>query len=334
MRVSEAEIDRQLAARPQDFQALIAKADLRSSVGDDRAAVSFYQAALRAAQAAGTALPHAWKAPIERAQAAIAAAHGRFEEHLERYLATAGLGPGRRPERFQKSLDLMTGRRQTQLQLQRPGAYYYPDLPQRRYYERPELPWACEVEAAAPGIKSELDAWLARPGGGAFRPYLVSDSSRPRTEYHGLVDNPAWSTLYVWEKGGAVAELEAHFPTTLSLMRRLPLPKIGVRAPSVLFSRLSPGARIPPHHGMLNARLICHLPLVVPPGCGFRVGGETRRWEEGKLLVFDDSIEHEAWNDSAEDRIILIFDVWRPELDAAERRAVTALFEAIDSYGT
>jgi aspartyl/asparaginyl beta-hydroxylase (cupin superfamily) len=83
---------------------------------------------------------------------------------------------------------------------------------------------------------------------------------------------------------------------------------------------------------MLNARLICHLPLVVPPGCGFRVASEVREWREGELLVFDDSVEHEAWNGGTSDRIILIFDIWRPELSAEERRAVTAMFEAIDSY--
>jgi aspartyl/asparaginyl beta-hydroxylase (cupin superfamily) len=95
---------------------------------------------------------------------------------------------------------------------------------------------------------------------------------------------------------------------------------------------LRPGARIPPHHGVLNSRLICHLPLIVPDRCGFRVGNETRAWEEGKLLVFDDSMEHEAWNDSDRDRVVLIFDVWRPELGEADRRAITTMFEAIDDY--
>ena len=109
------------------------------------------------------------------------------------------------------------------------------------------------------------------------------------------------------------------------------MPRISVRAPNVLFSKLAAGARIPPHHGMLNARLICHLPLVVPSGCGFRVGGETREWEQGKLLIFDDTIEHEAWNQGPLDRIILIFDVWHPDLDQHERRAITSLFNAIDA---
>jgi aspartyl/asparaginyl beta-hydroxylase (cupin superfamily) len=100
----------------------------------------------------------------------------------------------------------------------------------------------------------------------------------------------------------------------------------------VLFSLLRPGAHIPPHHGMLNCRLICHLPLIVPPGCWLRVGSETREWEDGKLLIFDDSIEHEARNDSDETRIILLFDVWRPELTEQERAGVSAMFDAIDEY--
>jgi aspartyl/asparaginyl beta-hydroxylase (cupin superfamily) len=127
--------------------------------------------------------------------------------------------------------------------------------------------------------------------------------------------------------------MEERFPQTLAAVEQLDLPRITVRAPSILFSRLAAGASIPPHHGVMNARLICHLPLIVPPGCGFRVGGEVREWREGELLVFDDTVEHEAWNQGSSDRIILIFDVWRPEVSAEERRAITALFEVVDNYG-
>ncbi|MFN3726884.1 MAG: aspartyl/asparaginyl beta-hydroxylase domain-containing protein [Allosphingosinicella sp.] len=332
MTADEAEIDQRLAADPRDIEALAAKADARHAAGDDRAAAAFYKAVLSAAAAVGGPLPMSLKPIVERAQRGIAAAEVLFEGYLERSLAAAGLTPGTRPPRFQESLDLLTGRRSGTMQLQQPSAYYYPGLPQRRYYERSELPWAAQIEAATSVIRGELDAWLAR-GTEGFTPYLVNDPGRPRRDFHGLLDNPAWSTLYIWEKGAPVVNLAPHFPGTLAAVEKLALPHITVRAPSVLFSRLGPGARIPPHHGMLNARLICHLPLIVPEGCGFRVGGETRKWEVGKLLVFDDTVEHEAWNNSDEDRIILIFDVWRPELDATERRAVTALFEAIDAYG-
>jgi aspartyl/asparaginyl beta-hydroxylase (cupin superfamily) len=89
---------------------------------------------------------------------------------------------------------------------------------------------------------------------------------------------------------------------------------------------LKAGAHIAAHTGMFNTRLICHLPLIVPPDCRFRVGNEVREWQPGKLMIFNDTIEHEAWNDSAEDRVILIFDIWRPELSDREKHELTALF--------
>jgi aspartyl/asparaginyl beta-hydroxylase (cupin superfamily) len=326
----EAEVDALLEREPGNIEALVRKGDCRFDAGDDRAATAFYRAALGAA-ARAQPLPDSLRPIIERAQSGIARAHAFFQRQLDTSLAASGFPEGARPERFQESLDLMLGRRHADMQLQQPTAYYFPALPQRRYYESSELDWAAAIEAAAPAIREELLAYLSS-GEDRFSPYMVSDPSRPPRDFHGLVDNPEWSTLYIWEKGARVAALADHFPRTLEAIESLDIPHISVRAPSILFSRLAPGARIPPHHGVMNARLICHLPLIVPPGCGFRVGGETREWEEGKLLVFDDTVEHEAWNLGTSDRIILIFDVWRPELDADERRAVTALFEAVDGY--
>ena len=108
--------------------------------------------------------------------------------------------------------------------------------------------------------------------------------------------------------------------------------RVANRSPSVLFSLLRPGAHIPAHTGMVNTRLIGHLPLIVPPGCEFRVGNEMRPWVEGKAWMFDDTIEHEAWNRSGETRVILLFEIWRPELTPAERALVDAMFAAIDAH--
>ncbi len=115
----------------------------------------------------------------------------------------------------------------------------------------------------------------------------------------------------------------------------LPTPRVAIasRSPTALFSLLRPDTHIRPHHGMLNTRLICHLPLITPPGCALRVGNETREWRAGELLIFDDSFEHEAWNRGSETRVVLLFEIWRPELAAEERAALTRIFEAIDSYG-
>jgi aspartyl/asparaginyl beta-hydroxylase (cupin superfamily) len=288
----EAEIDAMLEREPQNISALVRKGELRASGGDDRAAAAFFKAALRAA-AAAQPLPSSMRPIVERAQTGLAQCEASFERHTEEALSATGFPAGARPSRFEESLQLMRGLRQTKLQLQQPTGYYLPGLPQRRYYERSELPWAAEIEAAAPAIKAELLDYLA-VGESAFSPYMVSDPRRPRTEYHGLLDNPDWSTLYIFEKGRRVPELQEQFPGTLDAVEQLDVPRITVRAPSILFSRLAPGARIPPHHGIMNARLICHLPLIVPPGCGFRVGGEVRQWREGELLVFDDTVEHEV----------------------------------------
>jgi aspartyl/asparaginyl beta-hydroxylase (cupin superfamily) len=95
-----------------------------------------------------------------------------------------------------------------------------------------------------------------------------------------------------------------------------------------MFSLLAPRTRIPPHTGAANTRLVCHLPLIVPPGCGFRVGAATREWRVGEAFVFDDTIEHEAWNDSDELRVVLIIDLWAPALNQAERSAIAAVMGA------
>jgi aspartate beta-hydroxylase len=103
------------------------------------------------------------------------------------------------------------------------------------------------------------------------------------------------------------------------------------RSPSILFSLLRPGAKIPPHTGRANTRLICHLPLMVPENCGLRVGNDVRAPVEGKVWAFDDTIEHEAWNLSAHNRVVLIFEIWKPELSEQERGLVNGMFEAIDA---
>src|SRR5690349_21941847 len=173
----EAAVDALLEREPKNIEALVRKGELREEAGDDRAAQAFYQAAIGAAVAAQP-LPESLRPAIQKAQEGIARGRMLFERHLEHALAKAGFPEGERPERFQHSLDLMLGRRQTTLQLQQPTSYYFPGLPQRRYYERPELPWAAAVEAAAPAIRQELLDYLSS-GDDRFSPYIVNDPTRP-----------------------------------------------------------------------------------------------------------------------------------------------------------
>ncbi len=98
------------------------------------------------------------------------------------------------------------------------------------------------------------------------------------------------------------------------------------------FSILDAKTRIPPHTGVANTRLIVHVPLIVPPGCGFRVGVVQRGWEVGKAFVFDDTMEHEAWNDSDLPRAVLILDIWNPRLSEAERELVRVATAGVSEY--
>ncbi|MFN3388443.1 MAG: aspartyl/asparaginyl beta-hydroxylase domain-containing protein [Allosphingosinicella sp.] len=324
----EKALDSLLAMEPRSLRGLIMKGDCRGRAGDARGATRFYKAARTVAAGAGQ-LPPDLVAEMQRIEGELARADAAYRAHLEARLAEKGVGPEARSAAFQESLEILSGEKQ--IYVQQPSLYYFPRLPHIQFYEREAFAWAEALEAATDDIRREILAVAAEEG--AFRPYLVSDPDTPRTDFHGLSDNPDWSSLYLWENGAPVEANRPRFGATFAALEQVPLPRIGVRAPVVMFSRLRPGARIPPHSGSMNARLICHLPLVVPPGCGFRVGNEVREWEEGKLLVFDDTIEHEAWNEGTSDRIVLIFDIWRPELEEAERRAVAAVFEAVDEYG-
>jgi aspartyl/asparaginyl beta-hydroxylase (cupin superfamily) len=208
--------------------------------------------------------------------------------------------------------------------------FYFPGLPQRPFYERDEFDWLPRLEAQVPAIRAELDAVLA-DGDDGFQPYVERAEGRPAPA-NPLLDDPSWSAFFLWKNGEPVAANAARCPVTMAALAATPRPMIANWSPMGLFSVLRPGTHIRPHHGVLNTRLICHLPLIVPPGCGIRVGAETREWCEGETLIFDDSFEHEAWNRGDATRVVLLFEVWRPEITADERAALTRIFELIDTY--
>ena len=129
-----------------------------------------------------------------------------------------------------------------------------------------------------------------------------------------------------------MAEHLAQCPRTAEALALVDAVDIAGLCPNAMFSALAPGAHIPPHTGETNARLVAHLPLVVPERCSYRVGYDWRQWQEGKCWVFDDTIEHEARNDSDQLRVILMFDVWNPLLSQAEREMATAMTSAMRDW--
>lgn len=315
-----------LAADPSNIPALILKADVLSARGEDRNAMAWYQRAINLTDGLGGLSPTILSR-LDHAKARSRDLVQSFEAHLFDKVSEAGIVPEALDPRFAESLAILTGRQQPFYQ--EPKVFLYPGLPQIAFYDTAQFDWVKELEAAYPALRAE--ALAALESGEGASPYVQVEGHLPdRT--HALTNNRSWSAYRFWENGQFFEDNAARCPATIDAMGPLPLPAIKDRSPMAIFSILEPHTHIPPHNGMLNTRLICHLPLIVPDNCRLRVGNHTRAVEEGKVLIFDDSIEHEAWNDSDAVRVILLFEIWRPELSADEVKALTALYEAVNLY--
>ncbi len=316
-----------LSTAPRDLGALLAMADLSGREGDRRAQLAFLRSAL--AQAHVTAPPASATPLLQAAEATVRQLQAQLAVHVDTVVATLHLDqPGASPA-LRHAVALLRG--DVDLFLQQPSMFYYPGLPQRAWYERDEFDWVPAFEAEAGLMLVELQAALADPA--RFAPYVERSANRPPPANHLLAD-PSWGAAYLW-KGGVLTEgMDGIAPRTLAALATAPQPVVPGRSPMALWSRLTPGTHIAPHHGLLNTRLICHMPLIAPDGCAMRVGHETRDWQFGELRIFDDSFEHEAWNRGQSDRVILLFEIWRPEIPKDERAQLSALFEAIDTVDT
>lgn len=209
---------------------------------------------------------------------------------------------------------------------------HYPFLPADEFFERRHFPWMAEVEARTDAIRAEFLA-LQADASEAIRPYVRQEKGTPENKWTALDNRMDWGACFLWEYGEPNAPVLERCPETARALSALPRNHIPGRAPTAFFSLLKPRTAIPPHTGVTNTRAIVHLPLIVPEGCGFRVGGETREWKPGEAFAFDDTIEHEAWNDSDELRVVLIFDVWNPHLSEEEQALLMQFFAAADATG-
>jgi aspartyl/asparaginyl beta-hydroxylase (cupin superfamily)/Tfp pilus assembly protein PilF len=207
---------------------------------------------------------------------------------------------------------------------------HYPFLPADEYFDRELFPWLGELEAATDMMAQELEAVLADRDAG-LTPYIAMPAGVPANKWSALDKSLDWAAFHLWKEGVRFDEACERVPRTAKLVESLPMCQIAGRAPNVFFSILKAGSHIPAHTGVTNVRSVVHLPLIVPQGCEFRVGGETRAWVGGEAFAFDDTIEHEAWNRSDRDRAVLIIDAWNPHLSEAERDMICSLYEAADA---
>jgi aspartyl/asparaginyl beta-hydroxylase (cupin superfamily) len=311
---------------------LLQKGALLDLMNKPRSASAVYNHALQTL-ATGTPLPPAVEAHVRHAQrrvrenadvlaAAIDSRLGRLRQNENSEASMA---------RFDRCLDRVLGRRR--IYTPEPSSMLFPYLRNYEFFDRGMFPWLETLEAATDAIRGELLGVLDADQHGV-KPYIEFSEGLPLRQWRDLNHSRRWSAYFLWNQGRREEAHLARCPRTAAALAALPQVDIPARAPTAFFSILDARTKIPAHSGVTNTRLTVHLPLIVPGHCRFRVGGETREWRIGSAWVFDDTIEHEAWNDSDAPRAILIFDVWNPELTALERDLVREATAALADYYT
>jgi aspartate beta-hydroxylase len=202
--------------------------------------------------------------------------------------------------------------------LQEPCTLFIPGLTGRAWWDPASIPAVSVLEGAAPVVRQELEQVLQRRRG--FQHFDEGpEGFQPSDTNYG------WNAFYFRWNCRNVPRNQALCPRSTTLLQSLP-----DLAQQAWFSALKPGTHLVAHSGPTNAVLTLHLGLFIPRGCEIRVGRETRTWQEGKCLVLDDSFEHEVWHRGQETRIILLLDVWHPELTAIERSFLNRATAAIE----
>ncbi|WP_374569229.1 aspartyl/asparaginyl beta-hydroxylase domain-containing protein [Ideonella sp.] len=311
-----------------DLLALLLRGQLHERLGRTKEAASSYTAACIVAPPPERLRPDL--RPMVAHAAAVRDRHNKLlADHLLGALAKGfAQHQGEDLDRFRLSVDIMLGRRQRFDS--KPAQFYLPNVPAVEFFDRQQFPWLDEIEAGTEQIREEFLAVL--PSDEGFAPYITYRSDQPLNQWVELNNSPRWSAYHLLKDGQRAEPGASRCPQTMALLAKAPQPDQPGRTPVAMFSLLKPHTRIPPHHGVSNARLLVHLPLIVPEGCGFRVGNQTRQWEPGKAWVFDDTIEHEAWNNSDKLRVILIFDIWHPSLTSGEQAMMTMMSSALNDF--
>jgi aspartate beta-hydroxylase len=324
----ETAIRHALSLDPTELVALVLRADLLERQGKKHQAAMAYGAV-------ATVSP-----PLERLHPDLkpAVSHalayreqydrefGMFlDQYLEPHLQSVA---GEKLKRFRDSLDILVGRKRRYDS--HSVTYHYPSLPAIEFFERSDFPWLDEIEAATDQVRNEFIEVLNAEQG--FTPYISYPDDVPQNQFAELNNSPRWSAFHLYKLGQRIEENAVKCPRTIEALSRTPQPDLPGRTPAAMFSLLKPKTRIPPHTGVTNVRLVTHLALIIPEECRFRVGNDTRQWVPGKAWVFDDTIEHEAVNDSDKLRVVLIFDVWHPHLAPSERAMITALMAGIKAF--
>lgn len=324
-------IDAALRADPVAWGAHFERAKLLEAAGRHREAGMSWSNGLQYMPEQAQQAPQ-FQTLVAQARNAVQATSQQLAEVLRERMHDLRADRGHRElQRMDHTLDILSGKRS--FVTARPLMLPIPRLPAIPIFDREDFDWVPAVEAAFPQVLRELQELLVDGQQNRdFVPYVQTPEGEPKGQFQALDRNLDWGAYFLWQHGRRIDAHADRCPRTEAAITQAPQIQIRDRAPVIFFSTLKPGVHIPPHNGATNARLTVHLPLVIPPDCGLRVGEETHVWEPGKLVIFDDTIRHEAWNYSDRLRVVLIFDVWHPMLTALEREIVTRTIETMMAF--
>jgi hypothetical protein len=251
------------------------------------------------------------------------------EHALAGYLMRAERDFGRKTlSRVSRAFELATSGEATVLpSLQAPRLFYFPGLTASTFF-------APESHAELQQVRQALER-LFVPIRREYLQFVSEDDllaypeqvEQARTLRLGtpeegmLLPRHKWGTFSLRLKGRPVDRGIQQCPSAGHLIEILS-PSLAADG-AIFYSVLAPGVHIPPHHDATNARITCHLGVVIPEGCALMAGNEVRYWEEGRCLFFDASFRHEAWNTGGTNRVCLIVDLWHPDLSTLERQVLT-----------
>lgn len=326
-----ASLNRVLAIDQRHFMGRIRKAEWHERRGEDAKALADWTAVVQLAAGLDRASHPGLTPLLEHANAFIAARAAVFEQTVTDHITASR--QDKAPDslrRFDAAMAASLGKRK--IYHNECAGLYYPFLPTDEFFARHHFPWMAELEEKSAAIRGELEA-LLDAGGDGFAPYVNMPAGTPANKWSELDGSHRWDACYLWKYGERKEAVAAKCPATIAALEAIPAFHAPRRGPTAFFSLLRPGSHIPPHTGVSNTRSIVHLPLIIPENCAFRVGGETREWREGQAFVFDDTIEHEAWNRSEALRAVLIFDVWNPYIGEEERELLCAYWDAANASG-
>lgn len=321
-----AAISSALAVDGKYLPAMLAQGALLERIGHADA-IGAYTSALELAPPHEDDWPADCRVSLKRAKTAV-------DRHKQSLFSTLSdtisrLGDGMAPAergRWREAASIMA--KITKRYEPEPHKLLVPRLASQPFYDRTQFAWTDALEAKTAVIRDELRCALDAKSE-SFLPYVTLNRTGTGEEWKELNHSTRWSVFYLWLNGRLDSQNVALCPETMNALALVDQAHIGGACPNAMFSALSPHTHIPAHSGESNARLVVHLPLIVPERCGaLRVGFEQREWKVGEALIFDDSIEHEAWNDSDELRVVLLFDIWNPALSLKDRDMVKALVAA------